>query len=265
MQPHAFFESLWQDYVAITPQAQVIHDIFAATDGDVINDHVAFRTFANTPLRLDVLEPLILAMGYERQDSYEFKAKKLLAHSFIHPDPTVPKVFCSELLVDQLSPAAQAIIGKYTAQIQEQSLDQSVFWSGIHWSMPTWDDYNAVMAESEYGAWLLAIGVRCNHFTVSINHLTTTNDIREVLSRVKQAGYAVNTVGGEVKGTPAALLEQGSTMADKKTFEFGCGTAHEIPTCFYEFAMRHADSEGVVYQGFVEANADKIFESTNAM
>lgn len=124
MQPQAFFQSLWTDYVSITPQAQQVHDLFAATDGEVINDHVAFRTFADTPLRLDVLEPLILAMGYERQDSYEFKAKKLRAHSFIHPDPTVPKVFCSELLVDQLSPENQAIIKKYTAEIKEQALDQ---------------------------------------------------------------------------------------------------------------------------------------------
>jgi len=137
MQPAAFFQSLWRDYVSITPQAQVIHDLFEATDGEVINDHVAFRTFADTPLRLDVLEPIILAMGYERQDSYDFKAKKLRAHSFIHPDPTVPKVFCSELLVDQLSDASQQIIKKYTAEIEEATLDPSVFWSVFHCSMPS--------------------------------------------------------------------------------------------------------------------------------
>ncbi len=263
MQAEAFFNELWTDYVSIAPQAQKIHDLFAVTDGDVINDHVAFRTFANTPLRLDLLEPLILAMGYELQDSYEFKAKKLRANSYIHPNPLVPKIFCSELLVDQLSEPAQKIIQRYTAQITEQTLDQSVFWSGRHWAMPDWGDYNTVMQESEYGAWLLAIGVRVNHFTVSINHLTTTDSIHEVLDRVKVAGYKVNTVGGEVKGTPASLLEQGSTMADRQIFEFSDGGSHEIPTCFYEFAKRHADAQGVVYQGFIEANADKIFESTN--
>lgn len=263
MQAETFFNELWTDYVSIAPQAQKIHDLFAATDGEVINDHVAFRTFANTALRLDLLEPLILAMGYERQDSYEFKAKKLRAHSFIHPNPLVPKIFCSELLVDQLSDSAQKIIEKYTAQVTGKLLDQSVFWSGRHWEMPSWDDYNTLMAESEYGAWLLAIGVRVNHFTVSINHLTTTSAIRDVLERVKSAGYKVNTVGGEVKGTPESLLEQSSTMADRQVFEFTGGDQHEIPTCFYEFAKRHADNQGVVYQGFIEANADKIFESTN--
>lgn len=264
MQAEIFFNELWKDYVSITPQALNIHDLFKATDGAVINDHVAFRTFANTPLRLDVLEPLFLAMGYERQDSYEFKAKKLRAHSYIHPNPLVPKIFCSELLVELLSDTSQKIIGKYTTQIAGQALDQSVFWSGRHWPMPSWDDYNTVMAESEYGAWLLAIGVRVNHFTVSINHLKTVDTIHEVLDRVKSAGFIVNIVGGEVKGTPESLLEQASTMADRQIFEFSDGDKHEIPTCFYEFAKRHADAQGIVYQGFIEANADKIFESTNA-
>ncbi|MFG1490645.1 DUF1338 family protein, partial [Oceanospirillum sp. HFRX-1_2] len=91
-----------------------------------------------------------------------------------------------------------------------------------------------------------------------------TTQIQRVLDRVKEAGYAVNTVGGEVKGTPEALLEQGSTMADRQQIEFAGGELHEIPTCFYEFALRYPNAEGDVYQGFIEANADKIFESTNA-
>lgn len=259
-----FFEQLWKDYTQITPQAQVIHDLFKESDGTVINDHVAFRTFAGTPICLDNLEPIILSLGYERQDSYRFVSKSLRAHSFIHPDPEQPKIFCSELLVEELSDDVQAIIQRYTAQIQAETLAPSVFWSGRHWEMPSWEDYQAVMAESEYGAWLLAIGVRVNHFTVSVNALTSVDSIEAVLTRVKAAGYAVNSVGGEVKGSPQALLEQGSTMADQEVFTFAGGNEQRIPTCFYEFAKRYADAEGVVYQGFVEANADKIFESTNA-
>ncbi|MFB9885890.1 DUF1338 domain-containing protein [Balneatrix alpica] len=264
MHVDTFFTQLWQDYIQITPQAEQIKKLFEATDSTVINDHVAFRTFANTPLQLDNLEPLILAMGYERQDSYDFKAKKLRAHSYIHANPDVPKIFVSELLTEQLSEPVQQILAKYMAQIEAKPLDQSVFWSGRHWDMPSYDEYRQVMAESEYGAWLLAIGVRVNHFTVSVNHLSSTDCIRDVLNRVKEAGYAVNTVGGEVKGSPASLLEQGSTLADRQEFQFADGSVQQIPTCFYEFAKRHADAQGVVYQGFIEANADKIFESTNA-
>lgn len=261
--PETFFAALWQDYIEITPQAERIKNLFIASDGKVVNDHVAFRTFAATPLALDKLEPLILSLGYKRQDSYDFKAKKLRAHSFIHPDPEVPKIFCSELLTEQLSEPAQAIIARYTAQITTQPLNPSVFWSGRHWEMPSIDDYNRLMAETEYGAWLLALGVRVNHFTISINHLSRTKTINDVLARVQEAGFAINAVGGEVKGSPATLLEQGSTMADRQRFTFAGGEQHEIATCFYEFALRHPNAEGEIYQGFVEANADKIFESTN--
>lgn len=264
MNTETFFAELWCDYTSITPQAEQVKQIFATTDGEVINDHVAFRTFANTPLQLDNLEPLILSLGYERQDSYNFEAKKLHAYSFIHTDPKAPKIFVSELLTDQLSDKSQAIINKYTQQIEAKALNLSVFWSGRHWDMPSFDEYQTLMAETEYGAWLLAIGVRVNHFTVSVNHLTSSDTLQDVLRRVKEAGFAVNTVGGEVKGTPADLLEQGSTMADRQAFEFAGGETHEIPTCFYEFALRHADIEKNLYQGFIAANADKIFESTNA-
>lgn len=267
MNTDTFFSELWQDYIQITPQAKEIKRLFempGEVEGErVVNDHVAFRTFAHTPIQLDNLEPLILAMGYQRQESYFFKAKKLRAYSFIHTDPDLPKIFCSELLTDQLSPVAQQIIADYTLQISQRPQDASVFWSGRHWEMPSWEDYSELMDETEYGAWLLAIGIRVNHFTISVNHLQGFHTLQAVLDKVKSAGFAVNAVGGEIKGSPEILLEQGATMADRQSFMFAEGETHQIPTCFYEFALRYADQNGEIYQGFVEANADKIFESTH--
>ncbi len=52
-------------------------------------------------------------------------------------------------------------------------------------------------------------------------------------------------------------------MADRQSFTFAGGDKHEISTCFYEFALRYTDKDGQLYQGFVEANADEIFESTH--
>jgi len=260
-----FFSFLWNDYITMAPQAEKVRQIFQATEGVVINDHVAFRTFADTPMALDKLEPIILALGYTFQDDYDFAAKKLRARSYIHADSTQPKIFLSELLTPLLSDEARAIISKYTNQIPaDVEMQPSLFWSGRHWAMPTLQEYRELLEESEYAGWLLAMGIRANHFTASINHMTSTQCIREVLDRVKAGGYAVNTVGGEVKGTPDVLLEQGSTLADQLSFVFGCGAQQEIPTCFYEFAKRYADARGEIYQGFIAANADKIFESTNA-
>ena len=135
MEPREFFSRLWNDYIEITPQAKVIKRLFETSDGGVINDHVAFRTFAGTPISLEYLEPLILSMGYQRQESYAFKAKKLRAFSFIHSQPELPKIFCSELLTEQLSQKAQGIISTYTQQIKTAPEDLSMFWSGRHWEL----------------------------------------------------------------------------------------------------------------------------------
>jgi len=47
------------------------------------------------------------------------------------------------------------------------------------------------------------------------------------------------------------------------SLKFADGDRHEIPTCYYEFARRYRDREGALFQGFVTASADKIFESTD--
>lgn len=74
----------------------------------------------------------------------------------------------------------------------------------------------------------------------------------------------LNSVGGEIKGSPAVLLEQASTLADMQHVEFANGDEHLIATCFYEFALRHPQADETLFQGFVEGSADKIFDSTNS-
>ena len=259
-----FFDELWADYTQLAPQAQVIQELFARDNSQVINDHVAFRTFAGSPLELDRLEPLILSLGYTVQGQYRFEQKKLRARSYQHADSQIPKIFLSELLVDQLSTATQAILRPYISQISETDLDQTIFYSGRAWSMPSWQDYRALLSESEYAAWLIAIGLRANHFTISVNHLDSYQSLEQVVAAVKAAGFAVNTVGGEIKGSADVFLQQASTLADQQQFEFAGGDKHSISTCFYEFALRYPQSDGELFQGFVEGNADKIFDSTNS-
>ena len=72
----------------------------------------------------------------------------------------------------------------------------------------------------------------------------------------------MNDAGGEIKGTPAELLEQSSIKSEMVPVDFKEGT-HEIPGCYYEFARRYPDSDGKIYSGFIAKSADKIFESTN--
>lgn len=258
------FAQLWQNYLTVTPSALKIHQLLGKDNGkDVINDHIALRTFNLDKVRKEKLAAHFEAVGYKQCGEYDFEAKKLKAKHYEHTDPEMPKVFISELLVEEFSEQTQAIIKKLIAQVDESALEQDNFlYSGTHWDV-TQEEYKTLLAESEYAAWTAAWGYRANHFTVNINLLTQHETIQSVNQALKDAGFVLNSSGGEIKGSPEVLLEQSSTMADKALANFTDGDL-EIPSCFYEFALRYPMPSGELYTGFVAASADKIFESTNA-
>ena len=256
------FKNIWQNYIEVTPSAEKIHQLLG-TGSDLINDHVAYRTFNIEKVGIDKLAQHLIALGYKEGGEYHFEAKKLYAKHFEHSDKTLPKVFISELLVEEFSPNVQKIIHNLVDSLDESVIeDQSFLFSGKKWSISS-TDYQTLLAESEYAAWLAAWGYRANHFTVSINHLANYDHLEDINITLKSAGFTLNGTGGEIKGCSEVKLEQSSTIADKVNVAFSDKTI-EIPSCFYEFAKRYPAQDGELYSGFVAASADKIFESTNA-
>ncbi|MFC3122978.1 DUF1338 domain-containing protein [Agaribacter flavus] len=258
------FAGLWQDYVSITPSAHAIHHLLSEKTGNkvIVNDHIALRTFNHPKVELGVLAKHFETLGYEAKGEYDFKAKKLNAKHFEHKDLTKPKVFISELKVEELSNNAQQVIEKIVLQISADATSTDTFlYSGRHWQVSS-TEYQNLLEESEYAAWLAAWGFRANHFTVSVNHLKNVRNLQEVNQLLKEAGYTLNTAGGEIKGGRDVCLAQSSTMADKASVDFS-DQSLDIPSCFYEFAERFPLANGEIYQGFVAASADKIFESTH--
>jgi len=266
MNHHRFFDRLWQDYAEITPQAEAIQQLLIERGEPLVNDHVAFRTLADSPVALERLEPLLAKLGYSAYGQYRFQNKHLRARTYRHEmDETAPKIFLSELLIDELSEKVQAILHTFIAQIPpDAAADLEIFWRGRLWAMPTYEAYCALRDESEYAAWLSVLGLRANHFTVSVNHLETLPNLKAVNRTLKELGFALNDVGGEIKGSPSLLLEQSSTLADRIAVTFADGETHRVPSCFYEFALRYEESPGKLFQGFIEGNADLIFESTHS-
>jgi hypothetical protein len=135
-------------------------------------------------------------------------------------------------------------------------------YSGRPWQV-SYGTYQKLLVESEYAAWVAAFGYRPNHFTVSINHLEQFDTIEAVNELVIENGFAMNSVNGLVKGSKAVGLQQASTLANKTEVVFSDFTVN-IPSCFYEFALRHKQQDGKLFNGFVADSADKIFESTNS-
>lgn len=258
------FDNLWKNYLSVTPSAKKVHELLGTSgQKDIVNDHIALRTFNIEKVGLEKLAAHFIAVGYKECGEYHFEAKKLYAKHYEHADSKLPKVFISELLVEQFSPQLQQHVHAMVDQLDEAEITADNFlYSGTHWQIDS-SVYRELLAENEYAAWLAAWGFRANHFTVSINELHDFDSIEAVNETLKKAGFALNSSGGEIKGSPAVLLEQSSTLADEQPVTFG-DIKMVIPSCFYEFAIRHRKPDGHFYSGFVAASADKIFESTNA-
>lgn len=262
--PLEVFDILWRDYTEQNPSAQTIHDLFTKENEQVINDHIAFRTFDDARMNIEVLSKKFIKLGYVPKGEYKFEDKHLNAIHLEHPSiEQAPRVFISELILSEFSEEFQNMVKRRLNSVgNAYYADPDLIHKGSVWGKPSFADYQFLRQESEYAAWLYIHGFRPNHFTVSINALKKYNTIEKVNQFIKDSGYPMNTTGGEIKGIPEKFLQQSSTLAEMIQMEFEEGT-YEVPACFYEFAIRYPQADGQVFSGFIAANANKIFESTN--
>lgn len=267
----SLWDNLWKDYTSFNPHAKKVYDVLLAREktkdpsaGALINDHVAYRTFDVDGLGVDALAATFEKYGYEYKKDYHFKQKKLYAKHYEHKsDPNQPKIFISELLTNEFSPRVREIVDVVKKACDPAKIQTDEFlWSGRSWKV-SYETYQALLAESEYAAWMYAFGYRPNHFTVSFNHMKSFSSLQELNEYLKSQGFSLNSAGSEIKGSPTEYLEQSSTLAGKVDVEFE-DAKHSIPACYYEFARRYPLPDGKLYTGFVATSADKIFESTNA-
>lgn len=264
MELNALFTKLWNQYVIESPASLRIYDLLKNTGEQIENDHVAFRTFDDSRVNVDVLGKFFEDLGYEARGNYEFKIKKLTAKHYEHKhDASLPKIFISELITKEFSPFLQQVAKNCIDKIDSSKLnDSSLLYSGAIWGDLDYDIYQKLLEESEYAAWMYVFGFRANHFTVYLNHMKKLNTVEAVNQFLKENGFKLNTSGGEIKGTKEELLEQSSTMANLVSVKFKQGD-FEVLNSYYEFAKRYPMQNGNLYQGFIAASADKIFESTN--
>jgi hypothetical protein len=259
------FDLLWEDYTEQNPDAKRIHDLFVARGEKVVNDHIAFRTFDDPRVNIDVLARWFLNAGYIFKGDYHFEEKHLYAKHFEHEAfKEAPRIFISQLKTSDFSVNLQRKVKECIDQIPVNLLDSEwLLYSGNTWErIPSYTVYEKLRGESEYAAWLYLYGFRANHFTISVTHLKTLPEMHQVNQFLKDNGYTLNDSGGEIKGSPEELLEQSSVKATLQKRRFLEGT-FEVPVTYYEFAKRYPDAGGKLYSGFIARSADKIFESTD--
>lgn len=254
-------KKMWADYCQLNPQAKAVYDALTETGEDIVNDHIAFRTFSDARVNVEVLSRYLLNYGYKQVGAYEFTEKKLKAKHFEHIDICLPKVFISEFDLKQGSTFLQEVVKNSIDHIDlNQMKDLSFLYSGRPW-LASHQIYKKILQESEYAAWVYAHGFRPNHFTVYVNYLKKLNRMEDLNSFLTGKGFVLNTSGEAIKGSPSVFLEQSSTMANVIPASFQEGV-FDIPACYYEFAKRYPTNTGELFQGFVAESANKIFEST---
>lgn len=255
------FGRLWEHYITLCPSALKIHDLLKSK-GDLINDHIAFRTLDDDRINRDVLASHFEAMGYTKKGHYHFEEKKLDAIHLEHPDPLVPKVFISELLSSEFSEKLQSVLKGMVEEIPDEWYgNKDLIFQGSLWGIPSYQVYEQLRVESEYAAWFYVYGFCANHFTVYVNYLKAFEGLADLNDFLVSNGFSMNSSGGIIKGSPSVFLEQSSILADSVKVDFKEGT-YKIPGCYYEFAFRYKQGDKV-FNGFVAQSADKIFESTD--
>ena len=244
---------------------------------DIINDHIAFRTIGVPHLGIQSLEKIFLHYGYTRQDEYNFKQKKVKAYWYAPPrnEANLPRIFISELIVQELSKTAQGIINKYTNEAigcPALSLDPNDVKATdecLHsplWRTPDISDYRALQDESEYASWVIYNRYYLNHFTISVHSLQEPYNKLEAFNNfLESIGVTLNDSGGKIKTSEDGYLRQSASVAEQVTVKFPDGESYQyidIAGSFVEFAERNIMPSGQRRDGFEASNADKIFEST---
>ncbi|WP_353722955.1 DUF1338 domain-containing protein [Dyadobacter sp. 676] len=261
----------------------MMHDGVIKSADDIENDHIAFRTMGVPQLGVKSFEKIFLHYGYEKRDHYFFEGKKLDAWWYAPPRETDPRIFVSELRVGDLSPESQRIIHSYTDEVLTDPVDSLDLDNGeavdafLHqplWRTPTVADYQSLLKESEYAAWVIYNRYYLNHFTISVHNLPEGyNTVAAFNDFLEKHGIKLNTSGGKIKVSPDGGLLQSATVAEMLDAEFANGEKLRISGSYVEFAERKVLPEFANLpasevkrkhrrDGFEAGNADKIFEST---
>lgn len=290
------FNKLWKEYLRRVPYARIYADLLQHKGGKLVIDHIAFRTLkthtGEQPDGISDIRHIIKCFGYQPAGKYTFTKKKIDAIHFEHPDKQLPKVFVSQLRVEQLPEWAQQ-------QINEAVKDTPYLLSnnGIEllnrlcvdfklpaeaadfleadlanyfkrpWNPPQKETVLQVNDISQYAAWVLLHGNSINHFAALINELNVKDlpDLVTISKVLDSKGVPMKEV---IEGDNESILQQTATQAVKENAEvYGEDGIEEInwTYAYFELTRRgytEIDGHQVLFNGFLENQARHLFNMT---
>ena len=292
------WNQLWEIYRQRVGYARVYEAMIKAAGGRVANDHIAFRSLrlvvdsplGSVNLGISYLESMLQWLGYQVAGEYHFRDRHLYARHYRHPDQNegdLPKIFISELIVEQLPPSIVQSIQDtvqsgsfFSLSTWQQSLfpsqkDEKAIAKALipiftrPWAPPKRTVVEAVNAVSQYGAWVLLHGYAVNHFTGYINRQNTPTypDIESTARALARQGVPMKDSfeGGKNTGlrqTATQAIAEPVTVLDEQGHQERMLWSY----AYYELAQRYlvADSTGSqsLFEGFIGPQARHLFEMT---
>lgn len=289
-------DSMWTQYVSRVSYAQKYVELVVEKGGKVVNDHIAFRTFnthtGEQPEGIRAIKHILNYLDYKPVATYDFKKKKLTAVHFEHPDEMFPKIFVSQLEVDQLPDWAQQIIHdavvdtpyilsdnsiellghlKKDGQIPKLAADALVEdltqYFRRPWHVPKKEDVLQLNDVSQYAAWTLLHGNSVNHFTAFINYQDVKEwpDLETTCKAMEAAGVPMKEA---IEGEKGSKLKQSATQAVKEDVEVTGEDGPEMicwTYAYYELAERGFIEENgarKMFSGFLGEQATHLFDMT---
>lgn len=286
---------MWDDYASRVPYAKTYQEMLAELGGTFVNDHMAFRTLALTvsghDLGISIVKRIWDALGFRERGAIEFRDTHLFARYVQHDEPDFPKIFISELKVEELPADIAAMIHESVASFRPvltekdiealRRLDSSpshpaellertyAFFKTVPWEPVSEEVVRKVNDVSQYGAWVLLHGYNVNHFTGYVNRhgVEPINDIEGLVAELRRRGVPMKD---EIEGAPGSKLRQTATHAVRVpvTVKKADGSLGHIEWtyAYMEFAQRGyvEDESGnkVLFEGFLGPQAKQLFEMT---
>ncbi|TKG95097.1 DUF1338 domain-containing protein [Puteibacter caeruleilacunae] len=290
-------DKLWDQYIHRVSYAKRYTEMVEDRGGTVANDHIAFRSLntyvGHQAAGISAISDILGALEYTPQDRYKFATKKLSAIHFEHPDEMFPKIFVSQLEVDQLPESIQELINeavKDTPNIltdrtmdllqelkknkelnhyeAEYLADELFTFFRRPWDPPLKETVITVNEVSQYAAWVLLHGNSVNHFTAYINYQNVSEwpDLEATVNALRDAGIPMKK---NIEGEKGSKLQQSSTEAvNESCLVKNKNRGIELMDwtyAYYELAQRgyiETKAGRKLFQGFLGDQATHLFDMT---
>ena len=287
---------LWTQFLNRVSYADKYSQLVTQKGGNVVNDHIALRTLnthtGEQPEGIRAMKHILEILEYKPVGKYRFSKRRLSAVHFEHPDEMLPKIFVSQLEVEELPGWAQRLIhdtvkdtpyllsdtgiellqllkreGELTFEAGQLLVDDLVQYFRRPWGIPLKEDVIKLSDISQYGAWVLLHGNSVNHFTAFINFQDVQEwpDLETTCKALEAAGVPMKE---NIEGITGSKLRQSATKAVKEAVEVRGEDGIEKMDwtyAYYELAERgfvEENGQRKLFSGFLGDQAQHLFDMT---